>query len=329
MQVALLLTGSLGVILWGAHLFTGSVEFLGRRLGLTRGAVGSLLAAVGTALPESLLPVTAILLGTGHAKEEVGVGAILGAPLMLSTIAMAAAGCTLLACAAAGQRQAVARVDASTFRRDMTTFLLAYGVAILAAIVPGRPAKLLIAAALVVLYISYARATLRGGGPMEEGTGAPRALFGRTTGSAVLQAAVALLVIIAGARLFAGAAQAVAAAVGLSPFLFSALVAPIATELPEKFNSVIWIARGEDTLAFGNITGALVFQSTVIPALGILLTPWQLGSQELSAALLAVLAAATMLFGWSRRQELTPHLLLGAGLFYAVFCLLAVTSRGA
>ncbi len=41
------------------------------------------------------------------------------------------------------------------------------------------------------------------------------------------------------------------------------LVAPIATELPEKFNAVIWIRQGKDTLAMGNITGAMVFQASI------------------------------------------------------------------
>jgi len=39
-------------------------------------------------------------------------------------------------------------------------------------------------------------------------------------------------------------------------------------------NSFLWLRRGKDTLAFANITGAMVFQGTLLPALGILLTPW-------------------------------------------------------
>ena len=45
--------------------------------------------------------------------------------------------------------------------------------------------------------------------------------------------------------------------------LLALVIAPIATELPEKFNSVIWVRQGKDTLAMGNITGAMVFQSTI------------------------------------------------------------------
>ncbi len=49
----------------------------------------------------------------------------------------------------------------------------------------------------------------------------------------------------------------------VDPVLLALVIAPIATELPEKFNSIIWVRGGKDTLAMGNITGAMVFQSTI------------------------------------------------------------------
>ena len=39
-------------------------------------------------------------------------------------------------------------------------------------------------------------------------------------------------------------------------------------------NSILWIRKRKDTLAIGNITGAMVFQGTLLPAIGISLTPW-------------------------------------------------------
>ena len=58
-----LLISSLVVILAGAELFTNGIEWIGEGFGLSEGAVGSVLAAVGTALPETLLPIVAILSG--------------------------------------------------------------------------------------------------------------------------------------------------------------------------------------------------------------------------------------------------------------------------
>ena len=100
----LLLIVALVVILVGAELFTNGVEWVGEGLGLSEGVVGSILAAIGTALPETLLPVVAILAGRGASGDEIGIGAILGAPLMLSTLAMASMGVTVLIVARRGNR---------------------------------------------------------------------------------------------------------------------------------------------------------------------------------------------------------------------------------
>ena len=67
------------------------MEWAGHKLELGEGAVGSLLAAVGTAMPETLIPIVAII-GGAEGAEDVAVGAIIGAPFLLATIAMALVG---------------------------------------------------------------------------------------------------------------------------------------------------------------------------------------------------------------------------------------------
>src|SRR5947208_12934592 len=94
---------ALVVILLSAELFTNGVEWVGEAFGLSEGAVGSVLAAVGTALPETMLPLVAILLGHGGG-EEIGTGAILGAPFMLTTLAMFVVGVSVLLFARGGRR---------------------------------------------------------------------------------------------------------------------------------------------------------------------------------------------------------------------------------
>ena len=110
MDIAILVVAFL-VILLGAELFTNGIEWFGRKLNLAQGAVGSVLAAVGTALPETMIPVIAIIFGGGgEATHAVGVGAILGAPFMLSTLAMFVTGIGVIYLAqAAGDRHAHGR----------------------------------------------------------------------------------------------------------------------------------------------------------------------------------------------------------------------------
>jgi cation:H+ antiporter len=92
---------ALGAIVAAASLFTNAVEILGGRLNLGQGAVGSVLAAVGTALPETMIPIVAVLAAVFGGRDpgtagEIGIGAILGAPFMLATLAMFVVGASAL-----------------------------------------------------------------------------------------------------------------------------------------------------------------------------------------------------------------------------------------
>ncbi|MCK7576780.1 MAG: hypothetical protein MZV65_13410 [Chromatiales bacterium] len=93
----------------------------------------------------------------------------------------------------------------------------------------------------------------------------------------VAQLAIGLLLIVLGAKGFVHRGRArCLSLIGISALVLSLLIVPVATELPEKVNSILLdppVTR--DTLAFGNVTGAMVFQGSLLPALGIALTPWE------------------------------------------------------
>jgi cation:H+ antiporter len=109
---------------------------------------------------------------------------------------------------------------------------------------------------------------------------------------------------------------------GVSPLVLSLILAPVATELPEKFNSVIWVGRGKDTLALGNITGAMVFQCSFPVAIGIVWTPWNLLENKgvtFSSGVLA-LSSALGVLAWVRLRGTLPRwVLMMGGVFYAAF----------
>src|SRR6185295_20375295 len=85
---ALPISAAFVLIVGGAIWFTNAVEWLGHRLDLAAGAVGATLAAVGTALPESVIPIVALLSGGGEESVDIAIGAIIGAPFLLGTLAM-------------------------------------------------------------------------------------------------------------------------------------------------------------------------------------------------------------------------------------------------
>jgi cation:H+ antiporter len=345
---------ALAAILLAAVLFTNAVEILGGRLDLGVGAVGSVLAAVGTALPETMIPVVAILAAAfagegGEAAGEIGIGAILGAPFLLSTLAMFVVGVSAFAYRRRREQGAEIRcseasagdefpwckvpakeviVDEKTIARDMGFFLVFFAVAAAAGIVELPPAfRVALAAILVSAYALYVRRTLHSGGALEE---VPQRLtlwrFASRppTWTVVCQTVLALALIIGGAEFFVTAVEGTAEAVALPAGIVALILAPLATELPEKINSVLWVRDGKDTLALGNISGAMVFQSTVPVTLGVLFTPWELGPINLFSAALAILSGG---FVYAMLRRAAPlhswHLMVG-GVFYLVFLLAAV-----
>ena len=105
--------------------------------------------------------------------------------------------------------------------------------------------------------------------------------------------------------------------------LLSLIIIPIATELPEKVNSIIWARRGKDTLAFGNITGAMVFQGTLLPGIGIMLTPWEPRVEVMTGVFITLAAAAWLRFNAKKSGIVLWALLVNGGL-YALYLVLTL-----
>ena len=313
---------SLGIILLGAELFTNGIEWFGHRLRLAEGAIGSVLAAVGTAMPETIIPIIAI--ARGKATHEIGIGAILGAPLMLSTLAFFVTGLAVFVFTATGRRTLHMHVNPTVLGRDLRSFFLVYAIAVGASFLPGRPYKMAAALFLVGAYIYYVRQTFRCvTGPGHEQELGPLH-FHRQAEVPHLrvittQVFLALVLIVGGAYLFVEHIRRVAQAIGASELVLATIIAPIATELPEKFNSITWIRQRKDTLALGNISGAMVFQSSIPPAIALLFTSWKLNQDALASAAVAVAATVFAWAGITWRKRLSPYMLLLGVAFYAAY----------
>ena len=332
----LLLFVALGIILLGATVFTNGLEWFGKKMNLSDGAVGSIFAAIGTALPETLVPIVAIMFGTPEAGHKIGVGAIIGAPFMLGTLAMFVSGLAVMYHRKKRDDYPVMRVDTVVMRRDMEYFLILYGIAITASFLGGHPViKTFIALALFLTYGAYVLKTLRcendtctsvEESDLDRCYFAPKSHNPRMTIIAV-QVLSSLLLIVWGSYIFVEKVQIISLQLGISPFILAMIIAPIATELPEKFNSVIWIGKGKDTLAIGNITGAMVFQGSVITAIGIMMTDWQLGTAALLTVALTFASVGAAYLQIRIKKHLTPGTLLVGGVFYFAFLVLIFTGK--
>jgi cation:H+ antiporter len=358
-----LLIASLAMILVAAELFTNGIEWFGHKLNLAEGAVGSVLAAVATAMPETLIPLIAILGpaitgGDPEASHAIGVGAILGAPFMLSTLAMFVTGTAIVIFARRGRRGTQLRVNTRVLGRDIGFFVVGYAIAIGTAFLPSGVGfvRWIIAALLLGIYAFYVRMHFADEAEESSGEDLNRLHLTRlpgvepappididllpgeidaweapgvTPGMRIIvgQVLLALALIITGAQVFVGAVEDLSVQIGLDPTILALVIAPIATELPEKFNSVLWVRTGKDTLAMGNITGAMVFQSCIPTVLGLLFTTWQftpdtaINFASAGVAFVAVfLVFGTML--WQGR--LSAWTLLIGGPLYVLYIYLAL-----
>ncbi len=335
----LILVGAFVVILAGAELFTNGIEWFGRKLRLAEGAVGSVLAAVGTALPETMIPIIAIISGSGsEASHGIGVGAILGAPFMLSTLAMFVTGAAVIAVRRRRTRGDDMLVDPGVLAHDMRYFAIAYAIAIAAAFLPLDPAwpKWVVAVVLILIYGWYVKGHFEDDPAVDAEDLAPLRFHrldrrGRRAEPAVprlrivnVQVVTALALIVIGAFFFVDAVGHLATTLGVDPAILALVVAPIATELPEKFNSVIWVRQGKDTLAMGNITGAMVFQSTIPTVVALLFAAdaWHVSGDTRVAFLsagIAFISSAVIFIPMARSGRLLGSRLLVGGAFYVVY----------
>lgn len=322
------------VILVAAEVFTNALEHLGEKLGISEGVTGSLFAAVGTALPETSVPLLALLAGTQNAatNEEIGVGAILGAPLMLATLSIC-----LMAVSVWKRRgtHGHMRPERTGLTRDLNFFIIAFSFAAIAMFIPHSlvAVRYGLGFCMVMIYFVYVMMTIKASKALVEDGHATEAggdMFLCKAGLPnnmpviVIQLLLGLGLLVAGAKGFIHGVEEAAQILGISALLLSLLIIPIATELPEKVNSILWIRKGKDTLAFGNITGAMVFQGTLLPAIGIMLTPWEPRKEVLLGIILTLAAAMWLRYLVAKGGLRVWHLLVN-GAIYVTYLLLVLS----
>jgi len=323
-QDIVMLLFSLAFILLSCILFTNSVEWFGKKLNLSQGVVGSILAAVGTALPETIIPIIAILFYGGREASQIATGAILGAPFMLSTLGFLITGAAVIIYSLFGKRKLKMNANKKVFQRDLTYFIIIYTIAIFASVFNQFNEIRIFAVILVLLaYAFYVKRTFSDDQQLDENIGT--LYFSKFLGVKTnllwitSQLILSLLGIIFGAHLFVGYVKDLSHMMGISPLILSIVITPIATELPEKLNSIVWVGQKKDTLALGNITGAMVFQSSIPVTVGILFTPWNITGIAFLSAMLALTSAILNLMWINMRKSVNPFMLMVGGVLYGIF----------
>ncbi len=351
----LLLVACAVVIYLACEWFVNAVEWLGVRLRVGPVAVGTILAAAGTALPESVVTLVAVLFGSEEHGADVGVGAAIGGPLVVGTISYGVAGWMLLQRRRRGGAAVTADApavgvpdlhlppasgapptpdadeldgtDTPRLARDQVWFLVIFAVKVGLGLV-AFAIKPWLGVLFLLAYAAYFRREVAGGGEHAAAEDLEPLRFQRSravpaTAAVVAQTLLTLVVVFAASQLFVQQLEAVAPTLGLSPVVVALLLSPVATELPETMNAIIWVRQGKAELALANISGSMMIQATVPSALGLFFTPWLFDTPVVLAAV-ATLAAVTYLFLVLRSGRLTPGRLAAAALFYVGFAVALV-----
>jgi cation:H+ antiporter len=335
-----LLIACAGAIYLSCEWFVNAIEWLGQRLNVGKMAVGTVLAAIGTALPESVVTLVAVTAGKTEEAKDIGVGAAMGGPLALATIAYGVTGVVLLLhrrAALAGQPDPSRSVHAPVLddpaqlrrlARDQRWFLPIFVVKVALGLVAFsfKPALGLLFFAVYGIY--FWRELSGGGGnagdASEDDELAPLKLQPKAASPATWAVAAqtlgAVVVIFLASQLFVRQLGAIGPMLGLSGAVTALLLSPIATELPETMNAIIWVRQGKTQLALANISGAMMIQATVPSGLGLLFTTWRFDAALLWSGLVTM-AAVVYLLACMRARRLTPFRLGLAAGFYLVFAL--------
>ncbi|GAB3788500.1 sodium:calcium antiporter [Dyella agri] len=318
---------SAGAIYLACEYFVNGIEWLGQKLRLGATATGTVLAAFGTALPESAVTFVAVIFGKNPAARDIGVGAAMGGPLVLATVAYAVVGIALWYNRRRLQRaDRLVRVDHQRLARDQSWFLAIFAVKVGLGLV-AFALKPWLGVLFLLAYALYVWREVRSGDSApEEETLEPLKLCPRQAEPAMrwvlAQTTAALAVIAVASRVFVGQLEAIGEAFALPPHLVALVLSPVATELPETLNALIWVRQGKERLALANISGAMMIQATIPSALAIFATPWLFDAPLLVSG---VLTAAAIVYLWwlFRRGRVDARWLLPVGLLYGVFAAFA------
>jgi cation:H+ antiporter len=361
MYHVLLLLACAVAIYVACEWFVNAVEWLGARLQVGPVAVGTILAAAGTALPESVVTLVAVLFGSPEHGNDIAVGAAMGGPLVVGTVAYGVTGAMLiwrkrrlrsaassstsygaaadgavreegstgdgshggsLALATRESGGDLAGVDTSRLARDQRWFLVIFAVKVALGLV-AFTIKPWLGCLFFAAYVLYFVREMRDTGEQASDEGLEPLKLQRhrarpSTLAVTAQTLITLVVIFGASQLFVQQLEWAGPALGLPSAVVALLLSPIATELPEIMNAIIWVRQGKLQLALANISGAMMIQATVPSGIGILLTSWKFDTPLVLAGA-ATMASVLYLLWVLRAGRLTAGRLAAATGFYLAF----------
>lgn len=319
---------SLGLVVIACFIFNNAMEWLGKIFELSEASIGNIISITGTSIPQIIIPLIAFTFLRGVETIQIGVGAIIGTPFVLSTLGFTLIGFTIISLAKENQRGIEIEVDELIISRDLKFFLLTYSFALFAGLLMDKLPKIFIGFILLIIYGYYLYRNVVYEERVLQELQTPLYFAPRgkeiTLEITIFQIISSLIGLIGGAFLLIHTMREISISLGgvqshLLGLTLAIIFVPLILEIPSKINLISWLKEGKDTLALGNITSSMIFQACILVPLCILFTPWKLQGLSLLVGSIPVVVTAFVYTTMTLQESIKPHLLLACGGFYLVF----------
>lgn len=309
------------LIYFSSEYFVNGIEWVGHHLKISQNATGTILAAFGTALPESIVTFVAVAFGDTPDDKNIGIGAAIGGPLVLSTIGYSVVGIVFLLAKYSSETPLTSKTTELRLGYNQMWFMwiFAFKIALGLIAISFKP---FLGTFFVIAYLIYIKQEMQGTDDPEHYEFKEPLRFSPDGKHhklmTYLQTSLALIVVFMSSKLFVHQIEFLSPKLGMPGQLVALLFSPIATELPEIMNAIIWVRQGKQNLALANVSGSMMIQATLPSALGMFFTPWLLDNTSMWAALITMISIIG-LYGLLRKSQLTANKLASFGLWYIVF----------
>lgn len=274
-----ILVGALYCIIHGATLATKYAVKIAANFRLSPYAVGFIVVAIISILPETFISIASSLEGI----PAFGFGVLLGSNVADLTLVIA--------------------IIILTARRPLTVeskilvHHAIYPFLLLFPIVFGFDGHLsriegiaLIIAGMLFYYLTLKQANTP--------SSAQKELSGRRKNILFLLLSVALLLV--GAHFTVSSASTIATLLGMSPVLIGMLIVGLGTTMPELFFSLKAVKQHHDSLAVGDVLGTVLADATIVVGILALINPFNFPKTIIYVAGVFMVAGAFILFSFMR-----------------------------
>ncbi len=330
LEIFLPLLGGILVTFFGGLLFTNAIEYVGHKARWTGSFTGAVVSPLFTSMPELIIFLVALYIYGGDVGEKIGVGTILGQPFMAATVIFPLMFFIALAGYLMKKRHDLVLEVERVLAIPYIAFTVLYPVVLLP-LLPIGSGKYVVSLVLLLSYILYTGIMYRSKSaliPEAEEIYLKRVLNIKLNINkkqldphSVLQITVALILLIVGSRTLVSGIDGASKSLDVSPIALAILVTPLAAVLPESITAIIWTFKGRDTLAVAAMIGEKVLYSTFYPAIGLILTEWEIDSSAIISVAIVELTSLLILYHvW--KGKLTPDVAaigLGGYVGFAIY----------